>query len=529
MVQVPRTHLDEVSTPASKTAWALQTAREFADDPALRSRAALADGVGRAAPVHRSQVGRWESGSTAAQYDLVRRYETVLGLPDHQLVCLLDHLHRDAAPARPHPALRIVHDDEMQRWEPLLDRALSTDRMRGIDWDLLTAHITTAPNFFMRKGDWRDLVSRCVREMEVATGLEYGLRAEAVARLASHRRSIGAVTELVDTVLGQPDQLVYSETACLLQFSADPAASSVLLRHLTDPVNKQAWQWSALALTTLIRRGRTREPLLRTAVGSSWQMVQDPAATPGARLAAAALIRAARERLPDNRIPAAGGLPVGPTARVLRNGAPADNERMRRIFRHVDLVIAEHLDGRDHDTTVLRELLSGLNTVERQARGHVLEVLGLSPYGEFVADAYLAELRTAVDSGTAEDPHDILAVACALSQPRHVPQLLEELSRPGISAQLTNDLGVAIGNSRDTAHSEQIAALARGHCGAQRSTGSAADSALHARGLTYALGMSGRRDLLSQLREETTDPGWVTALDWWLDVPAHIGAAPMTT
>ena len=517
-MQIPQRLVTDLSTTASRTAWALQTAREFAPNPELRSRAALADGVGRAAPVHRSQVGRWESGSTAVQYDQVRRYETVLGLPEHQLVCLLDHLHRDSAPARPHSALRIAKDGEIALWEPLLDRALSTDRMRGIYWDLLTAHITAAPNFYLRQSDWRDMVQRCVREMEVATSLEYGLRAEAVARLASHRRSVGVVTELVDTVLGRPDALIYSETACLLQFSPDPAAPHTLVRHLLHPVNPQAWQWSAAALTTLIRRGRAQENLLRTAADSAWQMVQDESAPPGARLAAAALIRCAEQRLGgDRRSWAATEQPSGPTGRVLHNGAPADTDRMRRIERHIDTALTQRFDSRVDDSTVLRDLLRDLNTVERQARGHVLEVLELSPYGEFVADAYLAELPDAVAHGSAEDPHDILAVACALSRPRHVPLLMAELRRPGVSAQLINDLGVAIGNSGSRTYGDEIAALARQHI-----TAGGPESALIARGLTYALGMAGERDRLRQLRQETTDPGWVTALAWWLDVPEHI-------
>lgn len=517
-MQIPRRLVTDLSTTASRTAWALQTAREFAPDPELRSRAALAEGAGRVAPVHRSQVGRWESGSTAVQYDQVRRYETVLGLPEHQLVCLLDHLHRDLAPARPHSALRIAKDGEIQLWEPLLDRALSTDRMRGIDWDLLTAHITAAPNFYLRQSDWRDMVRRCVREMEVATGLEYGLRAEAVARLASHRRSVGVVTELVDTVLGRPDALIYSEMACLLQFSPDPAAPQTLVRHLLQPVNPQAWQWSAAALTTLIRRGRTGEHLLRTAADSAWQMMRDDSAPPGARLAAAALIRCAEERLGGARPSlSTAGRESGPTGRVLHNGAPAHTDRMRRIERHIDAALTQRLDGRFDGSTVLRDLLHDLNTVERQARGHVLQVLELSPYGQFVADAYLTELPDAIAHGSAEDPHDILAVACALSLPRHVPQLLAELRRPGVSAQLVNDLGVAIGNSGARTYGEQIASLARQHI-----ANPGPDSGLVARGLTYALGMAGERNRLRQLRQETADPGWVTALDWWLGVPEHI-------
>lgn len=514
----PQSPVADLATRANRTAWVLQSARVFAADPELRSRTALADGVGRAAPVHRSQVGRWESGSTAMQYELVRRYETVLGLPEHQLVCLLDHLHRDATPARPHPALRITKDGESELWEPLLDRVLSTDRMRGIDWDLLSAHITAAPNFYLRQHDWRDLVQRCVQEMEVATGLEYGLRAEAVARLASHRRSIGTVTELVDDTLGRPDRLIYSETACLLQFSPDPQASQILVGHLREPVNFHAWQWSAAALTTLIRRGQTAEPLLRTAMSSAWHMLREENAPPGVHLAAAALMRAADTMADGRRRPQPAPEHLsGPTARVLHSGSPADDERMRRIRLRIDASLADRLVDGDHDSAVLRDLLADLNTVERQARGHVLAVLELSPYGEYVADAYLAELDDTIGYGAPEEAHDILAVLCALSSPRHVPQLLRHLCAPEVSAQLVNDLGVAIGNSGAAGYVEPIAALARQHIAA-----AGPDSALIARGLTYALGMAGHRDLLAQLRQETTDPGWVVALEWWLGVPGHI-------
>jgi hypothetical protein len=143
--------------------WVLRNARLHAADPALRSAAGFAQGAGRAAPVHRAQVGRWEGGGVDLTRALVRRYESVLELPEGPLLSAIDLFARSREPIRSAAALPPRGEPDVAETLELLERALGDDRMTGLDWDRLSDHLGRMPHAMIRSSDWEALFRRPCR------------------------------------------------------------------------------------------------------------------------------------------------------------------------------------------------------------------------------------------------------------------------------------------------------------------------------------------------------------------------------
>ena len=189
--------------------------------------------------MHRAQVGRWEGGRVDITHGLVRRYETVLGLPEGQLLTAIDLFARSRNPVRPAATLPPPGAPDVDATLTLLESALADDRMTGLDWDRLSDSLGRMPHAMVRAADWERLLRRGIEEVSLDLHLDYAQRAEALARLAGHPRSGPVVASLAEEVVARPDAQFYNDTLSLLQFTSDPQALSVMFGQLREPDQRQ--------------------------------------------------------------------------------------------------------------------------------------------------------------------------------------------------------------------------------------------------------------------------------------------------
>ncbi len=529
--------------------WVLRNARVHAADRALRTAAGFAHGAGRATPVHRAQVGRWESGAVEVTYDLVRRYETVLGLPEGQLLCAIDYFSRDEDYVRPGPALPPPGTPDVDDTLDLIERARSTERMTGHDWDVLSGNIGRLPGAVIRAGDWEALIRRCIAEMGTSLHLEFALRDEAVARFAGHPRSGGVVARIADEALSNPAAQIYADFVALIQYTDDPACHAVVLKHLREPVNDDALWTTVFVMTTLLRRGVVPPDLARQAGGLALDLLRDPAASFRVQRAAANIVRAldlpGRDRLVFGLTPAARRF----AASIFLEGRALDREAHATVSKRVRRALAHDPATSDASDTVLAQLLaSSLGQAHEESRSHALAILMLSPQGPIVGHAYAAELARAHAAGDRVASHECLSVLSWLNQPEDLALPTDLVCSLGTDPEIASAAGISVGNTAEPAGPEHEARDARlagaavelarsmsrqaSRPASQPGSHGSADAELRTlryrwRGLAYALAMRGRYDLLRDVLQAPPADGpgagvARSALRWWLDLPVHL-------
>jgi hypothetical protein len=516
--------------------WVLRNARQHATDPAVRTASGFAQGGGRAEPVHRAQVGRWENGSVDVNHDLIRRYEQVLELPEGQLGCAIDHFSRLRTPVRPAPTIAPREAPDVEETLAFLERAVSPSRMRGIDWDRLSGNLGRMPHAMVRSGDWEHLIRRCILEMAVAVGLEYSLRAEAVARLAGHPRSGAVVADMAADVLGDPGAQFYNDTVSLLQYTTHPAAVHVLMDQLRAPTNDHALRASLIALTTHLRARQVSPRTATEAAGLAVAHLRDPERPYPVHRGAANLLRSLE--LPDSRriAQALTAEDRRHVASIIMEGRAVGVETLRTAQRRIRAAL-EQQPGRAgvRDAVLDRLLETALGSTNEEDRGNALAILMISPQGSVVGRAYAAELRSAHAAGDLVAQLESLSVLSWLGQPDDLDLFTDIACSPSASSDLVMEAAIAAANCADPGSAARVAREERVHrrlADILSGGGDVASRAAPLRGLTYVLGMRSRFDLVEQLRRRLDDatppvdpPVSEVArgvFDWWLGLPAHI-------
>ncbi len=512
--------------------WVLRSARRYCGDPAWRTAAAFADGGAAAPAVHRSQVSRWENGSTPPSYDLVRRYEAVCGYRDGQLVTALDVMARAERPVsatsflhRPMPA------DPVATAVAGLETAVSQEAMTGGDWDRLTALLGDLPVVVLLPDQWRTLLRRGMREMSISVGLPYLQRLESMARLAGHPSAAKYVVRLVEEVLTDPASQIYSEVTALLQFSDDPAAMSVLLRAAQDPVNTDAL-WSAMFAAAAKLRRKQVDPEAAVEIAQvALRCCRDQSLPYRTRRSAAdvlvALTPDARRRIAAGLVQEENDLAI---ASIVTGDGPLPAERLSglrsRVARHVEKRLGTSLEEEPH----LLHLLDFI-TVETndERRADALEMLMLLPLGAAVGAAYVEELHRALRRNDEAVVHEAMSVLSFLPPSDQAPMLLDLATRTpsanGGAEHVAAEAAFVLGNCRDLDDHETEEVVRR--------VGDAVRAVLTGpdqppperllRGWAYALGMHGARDRMPA----ATGAGpaleaWEAARQWWLDLPDYL-------
>lgn len=529
----------EASLLDEKIRWVLRNARQHAAEPELRTASGFAGGGGRAPAVHRAQVGRWESGGAEVTHDLVRRYETILGLPEGELLCAIDYLSREEDPIRATPTLVPRSAPDVEETLALLERAVGTSRMTGIDWDHLSANLSRMPHALIRAADWEQLIRRCILEMTVTGGLDFAQRQEAVARLAGHPRSGPIIVGMAQGMLEDTATAVYSDVVALLRYSTHPGAVPLLLRHIEHPTNNDSLRAAIFALTMMARAGRLAPDELSTAARLALGHVRHKGHPFYVHRAAASLLRVLD--LPERR-----RLAVVLTAddrrhvaSILMEGRALAPDTIRALKRRVVTVLDETLRPVDSRDTVLQELLAMvLGSTEEAARSIALTVLMLSPQSRPVGRAYAAELARARRAGDDVAVMECLGVLTWLVQPESLEDLTSMLFDPVSSPEQAMLSGICLGNCEELSRPDRearelaIEQRARAIVGASASAESGEAVRQRLRGLVYCLGVRGRFDLIGRVGG-SVNPAHPHAgvaravIQWWLDLPEHLRPQPL--
>lgn len=518
---------------AASIGWVLGNAREHALDPGLRVAATFAASITPA--VHRSQIGRWESGSTQLTHEQVRQYETVLGLPDGQLLAAIDTFARGRHRVMAGPWLRPRRSDSWWRDSmSLIEAADSTERLTGAQWSALTAGLSSEQDALLRQRDWDMLLRRCTLEAGLRTGLEFVLRDEAMARIAGHPRGCAAVVDLVDETLSNPTAAIYAEAAALLFHTPDDRGLPVLLRHLRQPVNESALWGILWTLLALMRQGRLSSQQSVDVGVHAVGLLQDASVSTRVHRAAANLVHAID---PPERARVAAGLRASSRRRIARivdQGGALAKDEITLMAREIRTRVAMTLGPRTQMAPTLDQLITEATAVTGEdSRGNALTVLMLAPQGPAIGSTYAATLRWARRNGHEELVDEALSVLSWLLPPADLPSLLALAADPGSSPGQVMQALVAVGNCRPAPPTSATAATALTadaiatevrDSALRAMTACAADPDSIARGHLYVLGMYGRADLVATLstpaRRRAVSPAWTRSIAAWTVLPS---------
>lgn len=535
--------------------WVLRNARKQAHDPTHRRQSWLAKGNGLHPKVHPAQVGRWETGKIRLTIPLVRRYEDLLGYPAGTLLCTSDLLHRRRQLIRAEPSIRDGdgHAD-FSAVQELLERAVSTDRMTGMDWYRLSGMLGRNATAVLLERDWRSLFARCTQEMAVSLDLEFALRDESMARLAGHPRSGRIVSRMAAETLSDPSAQVYNDTVSLLMFTDHPDGHRVLMEQLGAPTNNDALRAALIVLAAVVRTARDDTTAthgvqrisakdLRDIAGASLDFVRDDARPLMVRRQAANVLRslalptAQRHRLAARL--SADDLRYAAT--ILMEGRAVEKQALNSLGSKIRGALLDVRQSDGHLDPILESVVrTAIEDSDDVARSHSLGVLMLLPQRRIVATVLAREL-----SGHGPDDEvarqEILDVLMWLAVPELLDPVVAMLVNPETKPETVLACGIVLGNAadRDAARSDSRRALIFQRASALvegTSTvglGTAEHIRLALRGLVYALGMAGRLDLVDLLRTRTDvhprpEVRVLSAgiCDWWLSMPPHMRPMP---
>ena len=518
--------------------WVLRNARQHAEDASVRTAAGFADGAGLAPVVHRAQVGRWEGGRVDITYGLVRRYESVLGLPEGQLLAAIDFFSRSHRTVRPAATLSPPGEPDVDATLTLLEKALSDERMTGLEWDRLSDSLGRMPHAMVRAGDWERLLRRGIEEVSLHLHLDYTQRAEAVARLAGHPRSGPIVASMAEEVVARPDTTFYNDTLSLLMFTVHPQALSMMIGQLRDPTNSSSLRACLIVLTTLVKGTQLDREVRLEAARLAVHHLRDQEQPYRVHRGAANLIRAlgpsGSHRLAtvltaeDRRV----------AASIIRDGRAVSTQAIREAQKRVRAALDL---GEGHTLTrepVLSQLIStALGETNEEDRSNALAILMISPQSRVIGRVHVAALVESLRRFDMVAAQESLTVLTWMGQVADL-DLFERLALgPKTPADIAQEAAYVVGNTpepstrrrdeREAAFAERISAVATD--GASMDNVDATQDRL--RGLAYVLGMRGRFDLLHEVREGLPEPRMGGArpddlasgiLQWWLDLPGHL-------
>ncbi|NEA37464.1 hypothetical protein [Streptomyces sp. SID13031] len=471
-------------------------------DRTLTAFARVLAGPGRPA-VAASTISRWESGAVAVGYGAVRRYEVVLGLPRNGLVAVIDTVNRHwsntivSAPA----LIRRVRTDAV---DDLLDRACSGAIMRGSDWDRLTYALTSnGQATYLPRSLWAQLSDRLLAELQLADGLRWHERYEAMGRLLAYAGSRpAAIDSCVQAALDSRNQMAI-EAVSALDGSDHHDASAAVLRQLERPTNSGAQAGALLASVRKIRAGHFG-PDQRQRIAIVLHDLRDcPDSAGTIRLGRAILRDTSRAR----------ALPV----RAQLKHSSFDHERRTVILRRVMTRIQAPLEVPAEDVILTQLVSEMLFSLCPGSRLSAASTIAASPYRASAAAAVAAELRhpSGLRLGWATALLDALRIVGGSAERRLVERLTvsPEIPEP-LAATAAYSFCHLGGRTPDEFWASAIAA--------QTVHRSSAPRVAVLRGLVYSAGMTGTAPVLARLREDPTSPAVRTAAGWWLDLPASI-------
>jgi hypothetical protein len=208
--------------------------------------------------VYRSTVHTWEHHRSTPSIEVVRRYESISG---HDLLAALDVAHRAAFGAIGGPVIRrpaVTAEQHRQRILKLVDKADGDDAMTGSDWDELTGLISADSLILLRNRDTEMLTHRLAVELCAAEGDGWARRQEALARLIGHPALGRIAIDTCDQLARDREFAAGGEVLLGLDGSTHRDATTVVLRHLREPVSAEVEAGARVVAAQKIRLGHIR-------------------------------------------------------------------------------------------------------------------------------------------------------------------------------------------------------------------------------------------------------------------------------
>jgi hypothetical protein len=517
-------------------AWLLRVNRLYGRDEkftSLKRFTAAFQGGSWPDPVSASQISRWETAAARAGFNVVRRYEEMLGLPYGRLVAVADWayrkasdsagppvLHRGLDPADPH-----MHD----RTHELLDQALSAGLMTGMDWDELTSHLAALPTAFLHpRAAWADLAERLLAELLISDGPAWLFRTEALARLMGHPRAGSPIIAACAALASDPANQIVIEPLTILDLTADRDANRHVLRQVEHPVSDRSLRGALLAAIEKIPRRHFRAAALRSLAATAAELAAVAELHSEVRHLAATLLH----QLPASQLgPAFERLSraADPTTRdVLSYGQTASAVAAGRVVTRIGTAAATRMPrhpiaGPDPMLShLLTELLFSPNQNDRLLAGLVIAA---TPYRDVVGAALATELAAAPTARMVPLTTALIAAMPHVGRSADRPTVEWFVTAPGLAAPISDTAAWMIGHVPGHSDRRFWSAAISTHTRAWQATRNpGAISAL--RGLTYALGIGGYDDMLDAIRADTRVPAATrAAARWWLNIPASIHAS----
>ncbi|MGW5722061.1 hypothetical protein ACWEVP_38220 [Amycolatopsis sp. NPDC003865] len=500
----------------ARVGWLLRVNRVLGTRSRNRSLSGFAQDFAPDQRIAPSTLSRWETGKSAIPHWAPARYEATLALPFMLLSAAADtsyRYHTRPSPLIPNWAQRRRPPAPGPVLDQLVDRAIGGDVLTAGDWDRLSELIARRPQLVLSPATtWARLTERLLTELSIADGVQWMVRAESYHRLIAHPR--GQQPAISTATAAADDSSAQSMIGHLSVFTASshPAASTSVIRHVTDPATIRTFYGALLTSVKKVRYGHFSQPQLRSLIPVLHELLSGNHEEAG--LAArmfAALPRDLRAQLP-RRIRTA----TGPGA-----AATADES----VVRLCDSVLGTAAgDGELPPDPVLPVLVNEmLADPVFDVRLCAMFLLYASPYRPHLAQALATELITLLRRRT---------------ERRRTLRILESLRVLGGPSQRT--LVERLLLARDLpAEIHDMAAYTLGHIGGRSTitfyrtafsrysgdwarTGAAHDASVLDR-LVYASGIHHDDGLLRAAASDQTLPGNVrTAAAWWLGLPPHL-------
>ncbi|MEV5721607.1 hypothetical protein AB0L41_47805 [Amycolatopsis mediterranei] len=500
----------------ARVGWLLRVNRTFSTHSRHRSLNGFAQDFAPDQRIAPSTLSRWETGKVTIPHWVPACYEATLGLPSMLLSAAADTSYRyhtqpsalipNWAQHRRRPTLGPVLDQ-------LVDRAVGDDMMTAGAWDRLSELIARRPQLVLSPATtWSRLTERLLTELSIADGVQWMVRAESYHRLIAHPN--GQQPAIFTATAAADDSSAQSMIGHLSVFTASshPAASTSVIRHVTDPATIRTFYGALLTSVKKLRYGHFSRTQVRSLLPVLLELLTGNQEEAG--LAArmfAALPSDLRAQLP-RRIRTATGLAAAATA----------DESVIQLCDSV-LSTAAGEDPLPPDPILPVLVHEMLADPVFDVRLCAMFLLYASPYRPHLARALATELLTLLRRRTDQLRTlrilESLRVLGGPSQRALAERLLLARDMPAeIHDMAAYTLGHIGGRSTVTFYHT---AFSR-YSGHWVRTSAARDASVLDR-LVYASGIHHNDGLLRRAATEQTLPANVrTAAAWWLRLPPHL-------
>ena len=260
----------------------------------------------------------------------------------------------------------------------LLDRALDQERLSGQDWDRLTGFLQSRDDWLIRTVDWEALIGRLALEVSVHVGLEFTLRDQSLMRLAAQPRSAPALTAMARRTLYDPSTQVYADVVGLLQHSADPDGTALLVEYLGNPTAE-----SGLWVCLYSRHAGAAGPLAHADTVRVAQialgLLRDESQSVRIHREAANLLRRIDPPTRSRIINALSAESRRRIAHIVSQGSAIAEHEVDALTRGVEIQLRRTMRMTRWAPTLDRLLRLAATTTHDEERGQALAVLMLTP------------------------------------------------------------------------------------------------------------------------------------------------------